>query len=99
LPPALASRPWVTVDIQFYLSAFFFLTRFRGSNGFGLNPLAFADVDRYAIMSGYADPEDRLFFAEVMNECDHIYLEKERKKQEAKKKQDEAKSKLKSKRR
>ena len=75
VPPALAEQPVITPDLQFYLESFFFLSSFRGSSGFGPNPLAFSDVYRYAELIGYTSPEDFLPFAEMMRACDQVYLE------------------------
>jgi hypothetical protein len=58
-----------------------------------MNPLSFADIDRYAIMIGYTGVEDRLFFSEVISECDRLFLEDAQKKQDAKSKQDKSLSK------
>jgi hypothetical protein len=50
------------------------LSAFRGSNGFGPEPLRLPDIATYCEKIGYNDPDDFFFFAEVMRACDDVYL-------------------------
>ena len=86
VPPALQARPEITQDVGFYIECFYFLSRFRSSSGFGPNPLSLLDIETYARKIGYTTTEDFLFFAEVMNSCDQVYLDDVQKRQEAKRK-------------
>jgi hypothetical protein len=74
LPPALANKPHITPDYAFYINSFFFLSKFRGSNGYGPNPLSLPDIWEYCDRVGLSDPDMQLFFADVMHACDDVYL-------------------------
>ena len=43
----------------------------------GVPPLRLSDVVEYAKLSGYRDPEDIFFFADVMAACDGGFLQRE----------------------
>ena len=87
VPPALEQKPVFTPDLLFYIEAFFYLSSFRGSNGFGANPLALQDILSYCALIGYTSEDDVLFFSEVMRACDHVFLEEQQKQSKAKEKQ------------
>jgi len=72
-PKALLDRPPdPTPDIAFYLTAFRFLSNFRGSNGFAIEPLRYADVAHYAAQMEL-EGDEFFFFAEVLAALDHAY--------------------------
>ena len=62
------------LDVQFLLEAFFFLSGFRGSGGFGANPLAYADVANFAVRVGYSDATEFFFFMDAISALDRAYL-------------------------
>jgi hypothetical protein len=70
VPPALASKPDLTVDVAFYIEAFYFLSGFRSQGFSGPGSLLFSDIIRYAELVGYTASEDIQFFASVMLSCD-----------------------------
>jgi len=72
----LNSRPDLTQEIGFYLESFFFLSGFRSYGMAGPLPISLPDISEYARLIGYTLSEDILFFIEVMNSCDHVYLSK-----------------------
>lgn len=74
MPKALSEKPTeVSPDVAFYLNAFDFLSRFRGSNGFALNPLQYSDIAHYAEKVGYSDPDEFFFLAEILGALDTEY--------------------------
>lgn len=75
VPKALRDQPDMTRDVRFYLDCFRALTRFRGGSGFGLNPLAFADVSAFADGLGYVPGSEAfLFFLDVISALDSAYM-------------------------
>ena len=75
VPQALQDKPDdPTAAASFYLNAFDFLSSFRGSNGFSMNPISYADIAHYARQIGYTDPSDFFPLAEVVGRLDRVYL-------------------------
>jgi hypothetical protein len=74
LPPALANKPDITPDYAFYLNSFFFLSKFRGSSGYGPNPLSLSDIWEFCRKVGFHDADMQFFFADIMHACDSVYL-------------------------
>ena len=74
VPPALLSKPDVTPDMHFYLDAFNLLSGFRGSSGFGANPLSYGSVADFAEKVGYNQPGDYFFFLDMMSALDSEFL-------------------------
>lgn len=84
VPKALAEQPELTPDIRFYLDAFYQLSRFRGSNGFGVNPLVYSEISAYAVSCGFEQHSwSHEVFLDVLAELDSAYTEFMRQKQEA----------------
>ena len=73
MPPALARKPEVTIDLHVYIEAFFTLSSFRSPGFSGPGPLLFADILRYAELVGYTTNADRLFFVEVIQGAESAY--------------------------
>lgn len=74
-PPALLNRPDTeALDVDFYLYAFFFLSGFRPSGGFGLSPISYLAVADYADRVGYGHHADFFIFAEVIRALDSEYM-------------------------
>lgn len=74
IPDALATRPDPPSPIvDFFLSAFQFLSRFRGSNGFGMNPISYQDIVRFGERIEFTMFTE-FSFAEVISEMDQAYL-------------------------
>lgn len=74
VPPALLARPEdPSPQASFYLSAFDLLSSFRGSNGFSLNPIPYADIAHYAAQVGYTSPEEFFEFASAIGTLDREY--------------------------
>lgn len=75
VPQALRNKPDdPPPDVEFLLHAFFFLSGFRGSNGFGMNPIPYLASADYADRVGYSDPVDFFPFMEAMQALDREYL-------------------------
>lgn len=75
VPPALASRPFITPDVAYLMECFSLLSRHRQSNGFGVNPLPLADIVAVSGPLGFRSASDFLFFAEIMGEMDREFLD------------------------
>lgn len=74
-PQAFLDRPPIpTPEVDFLLTAFRTLSGFRGSNGFGLNPLSYSDVVLYADRVGL-DRQAEFFFVEAMSAMDQAFLD------------------------
>ena len=72
-PKALLEQPPdPPPDTAFYLNAFRLLSNFRGSNGFAIEPLRYADMAHYAAQMGL-EGDEFFFFAEVIAAIDHAY--------------------------
>lgn len=75
IPPALRNRPEdPSPEAEFYLHAFYFLSGFRGSNGFGMNPLSYEAAADYAERVGCFRAEEFFPFMEAMRALDQVYL-------------------------
>ena len=74
-PPALRNKPPDPApDVEFYLFAFYFLSGFRTSNGFGANPIDYLAIADYADRVGYVEAADFFPFVEVIQALDREYL-------------------------
>jgi hypothetical protein len=61
------------------------LCRFRQNSGFGASPIPLQDIAAYA-KEAEITGEDFIFFAEVINACDQVFMEDVKKQQDAKSK-------------
>ncbi len=73
-PPALARKPTTNKFIEFYLSAFHRLNSSRSAGFSGPSPISFSDICNYAQLVGYTNATDIFFFADVIMECDSVYM-------------------------
>lgn len=70
--PALDEVPEIGPEWEQAWDGFQVLSRARGGNGFGPNPIAVSEVAAYAGLVGYWDPEELL---RVVQEMDREYME------------------------
>lgn len=74
MPPALANKPTSNPVIEFYIKAFQFLSTTRTPGFSGPSPISFSEICQYAKLVRYTTADDIFFFAEVIRECDSVYM-------------------------
>lgn len=73
-PPALLNRPQSNQVFEFYLTAFNTLDTTRPPSMGEAASISFSEICEYARIVGYTASSDILFFADVMMECDSVFI-------------------------